>query len=338
MESDLLTEGSEGGKIINDHEKKVIVQHHGKCDPIDPQQWPSGEFLCHLCQINDSDHIEREEYQTNNLAPSTGNQVSMQERWQASARRALLQKFGFFFNHFDSSRPNDGKKSVGLTFLPGEIESVQCLWKKVIDEIVSRCINDEDIPKQKEISIIRQDFIEFVLSQCSKSNNRQLQWSVVSCPPGVQFPLHAHPNLELIYCLRGILFEIRMHGEPITRTFEESETSDESENTANVIGPNLIDAKRSWSFGTLKTGQWLVNEIGSVHKSFTSVRSDGGCDLLVLWGGSHANILYPPSTPNIQKAVDVMEDKLQIDDSCCMNSTHQIVPETFLPDSERSKE
>jgi hypothetical protein len=350
MVSDVLTEDKTGGEIINGHEKKVVtVEHHGKCDPIDPKQWPSGEFLLRLCQIYDTgSELERAESHTKSLAASAGtvdqseyvNQVSMQERWQASARRALLQQFGYVWNHLDSSRPNDGKKSDDLTFLPGEIEDVQRQWKKVVDEIVDqnviRCINGEDCPMQKEISINRQDFIEFVLAQCSKSNNRQLQWSILSCPRGVQFPLHAHPNLELIYCLRGILFEIRMHGEPISRTFEEFETSDASESIANVLGPNLTEAKRSWSFGTLKTGQWLVNEVGSVHKSFTSVRSDGGCDLLVLWSGSHANILQPPITPNIQKAVDEMEDKLRMDDSCCMNSTHQIVPETFLPDSERS--
>lgn len=342
MVPDVLTEDNECGN----HERKVEVQHHGKSDPIDPHQWPSGEFLLRLCQLYDSENVEKAESHTKSLAASTGigtinkstsdNQESMQEKWQASARRALLQKFGYFLNHSDNYRSNNSKESVGLTFLPGEIEAIQCLWKKVVDEIVDhRNIKDEGIPIHQEMISSQKDFIEFVLTQCSKSNNRQLQWSVISCPRGVQFPLHAHPNLELIYCLRGVLFEIRMHGEPITRTFEECETSDDSESNGNVIGPNLTDERRSWSFGTLKTGQWLVNEVGSVHKSFTSVRSDGDCDLLVLWGGSHANILHPPITPNIQEAVDVMGDKLQIDDSCCSNSIHQIVPETFLPDSER---
>ena len=265
----------------------------------------------------------------------------MHERLQASARGALLQKFGYLqlLNHVEN--PNNGKKSVNLKTLPCEIEDVQFLWEKVVGEIlcerISRSTKVEEIPKQKETSNIS-DFIEFISTKCCKSNSRQLQWSVISCPRGVQFPLHAHPNIELIYCLRGELFELRMRGEPITRTFEKYKTADDSANNTNVVGPNMTDVMRTWSFGTLKAGEWLVNEVGSVHKSFTSVRSDGGCDLLVLWGGSHANILHPPVTPNIQKAVDTIEDKQRIDDTCCMNNIHQIVPETFLPDSERFKE
>ena len=329
-------------QISNDHlERKVIVQPHGKCNAIDPHEWPSGEFLANLCRsFTDREGLSSTTTSANHYQSESVDQEMMQEWWQASARRALLEKFGYFVNQLDGDK---------LAFLTDEIECVQRLWKKVVDEILdqrnSRNVNGEGFiqcTRSTKESVDRQaiqsdhhDLIDFVLNQCSKSNHRQLQWSMMSCPRGIQFPLHAHPNLELIYCARGELYEIRMHGEPITRTFERVETSDDSAPNTNVIGPNLTNTKRNWSFGTLKTGQWLVNEIGSVHKSFSSARSDGGCDLLVLWGGSHANILDPPISPNIQNAVDTMEDQLQIYDSCCMISQNHFISQTFLPDSER---
>jgi hypothetical protein len=340
-------------KVCCDVERKVIIQPLGKCDATDPHEWPSGVFLSSVCQT----FAEQERLSstpgsgiTDQINQSTSaDQGSIHEWWQASARRAILEKFGFVMNGSDSYTC-DWKTSFDRALLRGEIDNIQLIWGRLVDEItnkqISRSINEEEdsqrlmhIVDRKFIQSVPRhpDFIDFVLNQCSKSNNRQLQWSMMSCPRGVQFPLHAHPNLELIYCARGELFEIRMLGEPITDTFEMSYTSDDSNTNTNpkVTGPTLTNTKRNWSFRSLKTGQWLVNEIGSVHKSFTSARSDGGCVLLVLWGGSHANIANPPISPDIQKAVDEMEEKLQKNDSCCRNSKMQFIPETFLPKSER---
>ena len=310
-------------------ERKVVVQQHGKCDAVDPHEWPSGKFLSMCCQSVEGDHkVSSISDQSKSV-----DQETAQERWQASARRAMLEKFGYVLNR------NVERKTPDIIFLPGEIDAIQRLWKEVVDDIAdqgfNRHVNEIDIPSCRDIH--HQDFVDFIMGHCCNSNGRQLQWSVMSCPRGVQFPLHAHPNLELIYCIRGALFEVRMCGEPITRTFKKSVTGNDSETTdsTSVIGPDLTNTKRSWSFGTLQAGQWLVNEVGSIHKSFTSVRSDGGCDLLVLWGGSHANIQHPPVAPNIQKAIDEVEQKLQTEDSCCVNVNNLVIPETFLPDSER---
>lgn len=327
-------------KNSSDIERTVIVRTYGQCDATDPHKWPSGELLENLCRTL----TEREVSSTISADHNQSNPADLdnvQEWWQVSARRAMLEKFGYFERY-----SNDEKKLCERTYYLDKVDGVQGLWGKVVNEImdqyISRSVNEDRLNESvdgkalsSDISLHHQDFIDFVGSQCSSSNNRQLQWSLMSCPRGVQFPLHAHPNLELIYCIRGELFEIRMQGEPITRIFGKSKSSDDSETSTNVIGPNLTDTKRHWSFGTLKSGQWLVNEVGSVHKSFTSARSDGGCDLLVLWGGSHANIVKPPSSPNIQEVVDAMADTLLIDESCCTNSKNHIVQETFLPDSER---
>ena len=351
--SDGLTLDNKQENNSNDHERKVIVQQYGNCDAIDPQEWPHGEFLSNLCR----NYADRLRSSTMIASRSTADQSeSVDEKtnhdwWQVSARRAMLEKFGYSLSRSDNANSDYGKKSSDWTFSPGETGIVQSIWKNLVNEIVDQRIgsanstaddtlhplNESANPNlvQNDFSLHHLDFIDFVLSQCCKSNNRQLQWSVMSCPRGVQFPLHAHPNLELIYCIRGELFEVRMHGEPITRTFEKSDTRDDLKSNSNVIGPDLTYLRRNWSFGTLKTGEWLVNEIGSVHKSFTSAKSDGGCDLLVLWGGSHANIVHPPISPNIQNVVDAIEDKLRIEDYCCINAKNHFVSETFLPDSER---
>ncbi|GAX20333.1 hypothetical protein FisN_9Hh042 [Fistulifera solaris] len=155
-----------------------------------------------------------------------------------------------------------------------------------------------------------------------KSNQRQLQWTLMDCAPGCQFRLHAHPNIELVYCLEGALHEIRMEGLPFTTSFD-SDGSGEGV----LIGPSVTQLQRPWTFGTLQQGTWLVNEVGSIHKSFTA--SNCGCKLLVLWGGSHANIPEEPSM--ISEAVRSMDEKV------CACHAGESITETFLPASERNE-
>jgi hypothetical protein len=140
----------------------------------------------------------------------------------------------------------------------------------------------------------------------SKSNGKELQWAVLECQAACQFRLHAHPNLELIYCVAGSLFEIRRQ---------------QQQPDGDV-----------WSFGTLQAGQWLVNETDSIHKSFTATNSTG-CTLLVLWSGSHANL---NEIPFVQDAVTSLDAKLHSNNyqDCCGANWAEI-KETFLPDSEK---
>lgn len=41
-------------------------------------------------------------------------------------------------------------------------------------------------------------------------NGRQHGWVFLSIPPGVAYPLHAHPGLEMVYIVSGRLHEIRL--------------------------------------------------------------------------------------------------------------------------------
>lgn len=172
--------------------------------------------------------------------------------------------------------------------------------------------------EEKEYPLLYNDLME--LLRTGKSNQRPLQWTLMDCSPGCQFRLHAHPNMELVYCIKGALHEIRMEGSPWTKTFD---TATEGQ----LVGPSVTQLQRPWKFGTLQEGTWLVNEVGSIHKSFTA--SNCGCKLLVLWGGSHANIPDEPSM--ISDAVFSMDERV-----CSCTHDGETISETFLPASERS--
>lgn len=264
----------------------------------DPMAWPSGDFLSHILR---TEQVVDDTQQT-------------AEFWQASARRALLLKYNYLSA---TSVPSD---SVPLD--PNEVPSIQALWKQVIQE-------------QLQSGDSTGDLSDFVRSRCRSSNRRPMQWSYMRCPPGTQFQLHAHPNIELVYCSQGALHEIRMDGEPYTKEFAVASRGGDggADETApkSVRGPRLTALRRPWSFATLPAGRWLVNEVGSVHKSFTATNGKG-CHLLVLWGGSHADVRDPPASPSVQGAVERMDRRLC---ECDAAAPWAAITETFLPDSEK---
>ena len=42
------------------------------------------------------------------------------------------------------------------------------------------------------------------------SNNRELKYDLMKIQPNVAFKLHAHPNVEVIYVIKGALYEFRL--------------------------------------------------------------------------------------------------------------------------------
>lgn len=217
-----------------------------------------------------------------------------------NARRALLQTCGFF--EPSTSDIDD--------------ENVQKIWEDSIHQAMT-------IESSKS-----NDLIQFWKDQ-GKSNQRQLEWALMDCAPGCQFQLHAHPNIELVYCVQGELHEVRLDDSEdgvLTTVFETTGNMTKNHNPG-VIGPSLVGCLRPWRFGTLSQGQWLVNRVGTIHKSFTATKGDG-CVLLALWGGSHADIPREPTI--VTKALEVMDERL---DCSCRDSDW--IDETFLPDSEK---
>jgi hypothetical protein len=348
----------------------VVVRSFGVLTATDPVDWPSGE---QIVQIILQDHHEQEQPTGGDARGSSpaADPETKKHWWQASIRKAMLEKFGYL------PRRNGLSNDVGSSSFSSsswtstgaqdsiEIESVQQKWKAVIVSFMS----DDDGSDESC------DFRDFVSSRCSTSNGRFLEWSIMECAPNLQFHLHAHPNIELICCLSGSIHEIRMHGPPITKSFDVEQTttitaaaeddtipetaskSSNNNNAAgdsnnggkngnvNVKGPSLTTWRGPWRFGTVHAEEFLVNEVGSIHKSFSG---NEGCTLLTLWGGSHANIADPPNSPNIDAAVEVMQGRLlrlqcaspsttsvgESSSSCC--GQWERIWETFLPDSEKS--
>ena len=257
---------------------KVDIRKFGPCEFENGyRSWPKGEKLTSMMGLDEKSDRAADEY------------------WQACARWALLSKYNIASSIDPYQKQDDGTYKLVLN--DDQIREISSLWESCIDR-------DGD-----------SDLSEFL--KTANSNARPLQWSLMSCGPGCQFKLHAHPNIELVYCVEGQLHEVRMDGDPLPVE-------------SSGVGPSVTSLHRSWSFATLQTGQWLVNEVGSIHKSFTSTSGDG-CVLLVLWGGGHADIAEEPSGFEVGKAVDQMDAKL------CQCNEGEILQETFLPNSERSR-
>lgn len=283
----------------NSHEASrpsVIIETLGPLvlsdDPDKVKEWPSGEFL--LTSM-------LPKYQE--FLPSADPSY-----WQQNARRALLEKYGLY----DKEKVVTGED---------QLKVISNLWDKFVDNIFTS--------PEATSSTTENDLAQLLRSN-GLSNDRKLEWALMDCVPGCQFRLHAHPNVELVYCVKGELHEIRMNGDPWTKSFQKHR-----KDTSQVIGPSLLDCQRPWRFGTLKAGEWLVNEIGSIHKSFTATNGEG-CVLLCLWGGSHANISEEPSL--VVNALNRMDQKLTSQCGCHPSTAElEAISETFLPDSEKSK-
>ena len=335
---------------------KVIVSRLGNVDHtnFDARSWPSGEFLLnHVGSfvVDDEQPISNNN-KNNNIGEDGDEDVRLRllppyQResiyWQVSARWALLKKYGRLPELL--LRKNKQQQQQPIHFSQEEIDAIQSKWTSLV---VSPSPSPTSSEQQQPDDGV-DDLMQFLQSVGGRSNHRKLQWAIMDCVSGCQFRLHAHPNIELVYCLRGELHEIRMEGPPITKSFPPSrKNDDDDENDENdennsknpeVEGPNhlLLQSKRKWYFDTVRQGEWLVNEVGSVHKSFTST-SGTGVVLLVLWGGSHADFSQNnPCSLDVEEAVQDVDRRLGLasceNDNCTTDAT--AVLETFLPVSER---
>lgn len=119
-----------------------------------------------------------------------------------------------------------------------------------------------------------------------RSNGRPMVWARMTIEAGAAFPIHCHPNIEVVYVLSGALREDRLRGPPRSRG-----------PFAAGRGASLADdlsecTAADFEYGERTRGSTIVNEIGSVHRSYCG--PDEGCDLLALWGGCHASVARPP--------------------------------------------
>mmetsp|Transcript_58548 Transcript_58548/g.171298 ORF Transcript_58548/g.171298 Transcript_58548/m.171298 type:complete len:277 (-) Transcript_58548:257-1087(-) len=129
-----------------------------------------------------------------------------------------------------------------------------------------------------------------------RSNGYPLRLQILCLPPHEWFNVHAHPNIEVEYTLAGTLHEIRLANHCMPPASLQADPPVSAEELPELSGPDLTALSRDhadkgtpldWRKESVGRGEWLVNEIGSVHQSFTEGE---GCTILVLWSGCHANV------------------------------------------------
>jgi len=126
------------------------------------------------------------------------------------------------------------------------------------------------------------------LHSTGTSNGKKLKVCMMRISPNTAFKLHAHPNIEVIYCLKGCIREYRLVGTPLSIA-EDRQALDSSdiitlnngrsfEYRACCSNSCVLNEDKSDKCQIM--GPFLFNETGSMHLSFTT---DEGCLLLVIW-------------------------------------------------------
>jgi len=111
-------------------------------------------------------------------------------------------------------------------------------------------------------------------TETGKSHGRQLRFDLMSILPNLSFSLHAHPNVEAIYVVKGAIHEYRYQGDDLNREVYQNDG----------VKPRLAAKADQFTRQHVAEGGWIINRPGSVHLSFTCSE---GAELLVLWSGSH---------------------------------------------------
>lgn len=135
-----------------------------------------------------------------------------------------------------------------------------------------------------------------------RSNGYLLQFVVLAIPPGKAYPLHAHPNHELVVAVAGECRELRSSVLLPSQDLHRCQMSFESDRDPKDFRSELMEKTvfhDQGEAGRFTDGvfastfddaqkETAVNMPGSVHLSYTS--KDVGSLLFVLWSGTHADI------------------------------------------------
>jgi len=135
-----------------------------------------------------------------------------------------------------------------------------------------------------------------------RSNGYLLQFVVLAIPPGKAYPLHAHPNHELVVAVAGECRELRspvllppqdLHRCQMAFAGDRDPKGFSSELMQKTVfhdqgeSGRFADGVFASALGDVQK-ETAVNMPGSVHLSYTS--EDVGSLLFVLWSGTHADI------------------------------------------------
>jgi hypothetical protein len=113
------------------------------------------------------------------------------------------------------------------------------------------------------------DYNEF--KRTNKSNNIPMHYDIITMKKNTFLNLHIHQTIELIYVVKGKLYESRFN-KIIPK------------NKIQYMKTKIELPKGKFTTKINKKGKFLVNNIGSAHYSYTRREET---ILLVLWGRKH---------------------------------------------------
>jgi hypothetical protein len=177
-------------------------------------------------------------------------------------------------SHFPSISTviNESKFQTGI-YIPDQ-------YCQDVEECWHEAIRNAFLQSNKHSKNYHSQLEEFL--QTGTSNGRLLQLQIMVLPPSTFFKIHAHPNIEFEVTLQGCLEEFRF----LFHVPKEELALSSSSSSSSLRGPN-ITKNHVFQHETVKAGQCMINEIGSVHQSYTGQQQS--CTILVLWSGCHAN-------------------------------------------------
>jgi hypothetical protein len=162
---------------------------------------------------------------------------------------------------------NESRHQTGIQILPQHESAFDEGWRQALQTVFSQHPNNPTVASELE------DYLATGLS-----NGRKLRLQIMVFPPGLYFRMHCHPNIEFEVTLKGSLQEFRW----ASFTVPADQVTGDAPTGPEIAATQVFEQR------AVNVGQCLLNEIGSVHQSFTG--SDGPCVLLHLWSGVHANI------------------------------------------------
>lgn len=131
----------------------VQVTHLEDVQEVQAEEWPAGSIFVRALELAKTDELDDDMSTTNNPG-----------FWQASARYALLKKYGYI----ESREDDDLSNSASF------IETVTSRWMSVLQHPASDDKNDDDL-------------VEFL--RTGESNGRKLQFNLMFCEPGCRVRL-----------------------------------------------------------------------------------------------------------------------------------------------------
>lgn len=177
-----------------------------------------------------------------------------------------LPSFDLPLNHPGCTWPDEFPHQLAHKGLGLQVQVSNAEFRQGLMQAVEKCLTTT--------ASGREDLDEWLYT--GKSNGIEPRFVALQIPPHTTFFVHAHPGIELVYLLEGSMHEVRL----VDPVYIDREC------VLPKAPYSLVDPKYRFERNVYQggKGQWLVNQVGSVHQSFTK---EEGCSMLAVWPGKY---------------------------------------------------